>query len=645
MLDFIRRHQKWMLVIVILFIVPSFVFLGVFDYQSMLSNDPPLAKVKEQKVTRDQFNMEWRDRLNQLRVQSGNQFDISQVDIPENRRAFLNQMINSRVLHEEVLSENYSATDQMVTLAIASDPQFHDEGRFSVEKYSQFLQRVGIDAAMYESSVRYSLALEQVAEPAKRALTLPKQIEDAVLSALLEERTVRLRLFEASSYFAENEPSEEEAKAWYDANKESLEVPSHVKAEYVILNEEAAVRAVPIPTDTELQQYYESNKSRYTKIERRSINHIQLNLTANASAEELAEVEQKASDIKQQAAANPAQFAELASQYSDDIGSKQLGGSLGLISKGDIPEFDEVAFTPTELGVYGPVQIGNALHIVQVDHIDAGEVKAFEEVREELINEVRLQVASDRFADLSSELVRLANDAGQRLEDISSVLDLPIQTVEGVTQSGVLDSSQSANGAAIFTAHPQLREALFTKEAIEEGSTSGVIELSPTELVVVKVAEHTPAYIPEFSEVEADAVAAVRTEKSLAQAKTTAEEVEAGLVSGEITGLTDFEEAITVSRLMGNLPQSLLDAIMAAPVDTLPSYTSFWMPQGYVVARIESVSEPEDGVKQGLKTQIEELLLTGPKVEIERELLNTLRANTDVTIYDESERVINDTGM
>ena len=116
MLDFIRRHQKWMLVFVIILIVPSFVFLGVFDYQSMLSNDPPLAKVKEQKVTRDQFNMEWRDRLNQLRIQSGNQFDISQVDVPENRRAFLDQLINSRVLHEVVLAENYSATDQMVTL-------------------------------------------------------------------------------------------------------------------------------------------------------------------------------------------------------------------------------------------------------------------------------------------------------------------------------------------------------------------------------------------------------------------------------------------------------------------------------------------------------------------------------------------------
>ena len=140
-------------------------------------------------------------------------------------------------------------------------------------------------------------------------------------------------------------------------------------------------------------------------------------------------------------------------------------------------------------------------------------------------------------------------------------------------------------------------------------------------------------------------MAAVRTEKSLAQAKATAETVEAGLAAGEITALTDFEEAMTVSRLMGNLPQSLLDAIMAAPVDSLPAYTSFWMPQGYVVARIESVNEPEDELKQGLKAQIEQLLLTGPKVELERQLLNALRDGTDVTIYEESERVINDTGM
>lgn len=645
MLDFIRNHQKWMLVFVIILIVPSFVFLGVFDYQSMLSNDPPLAKVKEQKITRDEFNSEWRERLNQFRSQAGSDFDISQVDVPDNRRAFFDQLINHRVLQETTVAEHYSATDEMVTKAIADETEFHDEGRFSVKKYGQFLDRIGIDAKTYENSVRYSLAMEQVSEPAKQALTLAKPIENAVLSALLQERKVRLRLFEASSYYADNEPSEEEAKTWYDANKESLEVPSHVDAQYIILNEEAAVEAVPVPTDSELQQYYESNKGRYTRTELRSINHIQLDIPSDASAEQMAELEQQAEQIKQQTEANPAAFTELASEYSDDIGTKKLGGSLGTIKKGDIPEFDEVAFGPAELGVYGPVRIGNSLHIVQVNHIEAGEVKSFDEVRSSLIDEVRLQVASDRFADLSSELVRLANDANQNIDDIASNLELPIQTVEGITLAGLIDENQQTEGAAIFNDNPQVREALFTSESIEENRTSGVLELSPTELIVVKATNYTAAYIPEFDEVKSESATAVRTEKSLEQAKTTAEAVEADLSSGEITSLTDFEEAMTVSRIMGNLPQSLLDAIMAAPVDELPSYTSFWVPQGYVVARIESVNEPEDELKQGLKAQIEQLLLNGTRVEMEKQLLHTLRSGTDVKIYDESERVINDTNM
>lgn len=645
MLDFIRKHQKWMLVFIIVLVVPSFVFLGVADYQGMLSNDATLAQVKEQKISRDQFNMEWRDRLNQLRVQGGNQFDVSQVDVPQNRRAFLDQMINARVLHEQVLAKHYSATDDMVRQAIAADPQFHDEGRFSVQKYSDFLKRVGIDANMYQNSIRYSLALEQVTEPARAALTVPLQVEKAVLSSLLQERSVRLRLFEASTYFAENEPTEAEAKAWYEDNKDTLKVPASVDAQYIILNEDAAVNAVPVPSDTELEQYYEANKARYTRAERRSINHIQLNLPADATPEQVAEVEQKANELKQQLQADPSQFAEMAKEFSDDGGSKQLGGRLGVLAKGDIPELDEVAFSPAEVGIYGPVRIDNAWHIIQVDSIEAGAVQSFAEVRESLIKEVRLQVASDRFADLSSELVLLANDAHQSLEDISSRLELPIHTVKGVTQAGVLGDSQQAEDAKIFSNYPQVREALFSHELLEEGATSGVLELSPTELVVVRVSDHTPAYVPEFDTIKNEVFTAVKTEKSLAQAKTAAEEAMANLSSGQSTSLTDFDEPISVSRLMGNLPQSLLDAIMSAPVDKLPSYTTFWVPQGYVVARIESVKEAEEAQEAGLKAQIEQLLVIGQQTELERQMLYTLRNDMKVKVFDESERVINDVGM
>ncbi|SUA55768.1 Peptidyl-prolyl cis-trans isomerase D [Oligella urethralis] len=644
MLDFIRKHQKWMLVFIIILVVPSFVFLGVANYQGMLSNDATLAQVKEQKISRELFNMEWRDRLNQLRIQGGNQFDISQVDVPQNRRAFLDQMINARVLHEQVLAKHYSATDDMVRQAIAADPQFHDEGRFSVQKYSDFLQRLGIDANMYQNSVRYSLALEQVTEPVTAALSVPVAVEKAVLASLLQERSVRLRLFEASTYFAENEPTEAEAKSWYEHNKESLKVPASVDAQYIILNEAAAVKAVPQPTDTELEQYYESNKARYVSPERRSINHIQLNLPAAATPEQVAEVEQKATELKQQLDAEPAKFAELAKQYSDDAGSKQSGGRLGMLAKGDIPELDELAFSPAETGIYGPLRIDNALHIIQLDSIEAAVTKPFADVRDDLIHEVRLQVASDRFAELSSELVLLANDAHQSLEDISTRLELPIHTVKGVGQAGMVAGAEQTEDTAIFTKYPQLRETLFSHALLEEGATSGVVELSPTELVVLKVSEHTPAYVPEFDKVKNEVVTAVKTEKSLAQAKASAEEAMAKLSSGQSTSLTDFDEPITVSRLMGNLPQSLLDAIMSAPVDNLPSYTTFWIPQGYVVARIESVQESQ-AADDGLKAQIEQLLLIGQQTELQRQMLYTLRNNMKVKVFDESERVINDVGM
>ncbi|WP_311515162.1 SurA N-terminal domain-containing protein [Oligella urethralis] len=644
MLDFIRKHQKWMLVFIIILVVPSFVFLGVANYQGMLSNDATLAQVKEQKISRELFNMEWRDRLNQLRIQGGNQFDISQVDVPQNRRAFLDQMINARVLHEQVLAKHYSATDDMVRQAIAADPQFHDEGRFSVQKYSDFLQRLGIDANMYQNSVRYSLALEQVTEPVTAALSVPVAVEKAVLASLLQERSVRLRLFEASTYFAENEPTEAEAKSWYEHNKESLKVPASVDAQYIILNEAAAVKAVPQPTDTELEQYYESNKARYVSPERRSINHIQLNLPAAATPEQVAEVEQKATELKQQLDAEPAKFAELAKQYSDDAGSKQSGGRLGMLAKGDIPELDELAFSPAETGIYGPLRIDNALHIIQLDSIEAAVTKPFADVRDDLIHEVRLQVASDRFAELSSELLLLANDAHQSLEDISTRLELPIHTVKGVGQAGMVAGAEQTEDTAIFTKYPQLRETLFSHALLEEGATSGVVELSPTELVVLKVSEHTPAYVPEFDKVKNEVVTAVKTEKSLAQAKASAEEAMAKLSSGQSTSLTDFDEPITVSRLMGNLPQSLLDAIMSAPVDNLPSYTTFWIPQGYVVARIESVQESQ-AADDGLKAQIEQLLLIGQQTELQRQMLYTLRNNMKVKVFDESERVINDVGM
>ena len=68
MFEFIRTHQRIVLAALIILVVPSFVFFGVADYQSFVSNDVKLAAVKETNITQEQFNQSWRARLDQMRM-------------------------------------------------------------------------------------------------------------------------------------------------------------------------------------------------------------------------------------------------------------------------------------------------------------------------------------------------------------------------------------------------------------------------------------------------------------------------------------------------------------------------------------------------------------------------------------------------
>ena len=65
MFDFIRNHQRWMQVILLILIVPSFVFFGVQGYSSFMSSEPELATVDGNGITLGEFNYARRAQLEQ----------------------------------------------------------------------------------------------------------------------------------------------------------------------------------------------------------------------------------------------------------------------------------------------------------------------------------------------------------------------------------------------------------------------------------------------------------------------------------------------------------------------------------------------------------------------------------------------------
>ena len=149
-------------------------------------------------------------------------------------------------------------------------------------------------------------------------------------------------------------------------------------------------------TEDELREAYERVRT----------SHILIR-PEGSTDEDWAAAEQKAWEIYNQV--TPENFAELAAEVSDDSTSSQ-GGELGYIYRGKtVPEFEEAAFALGVGEISEPVRSTYGYHIITVtDRIEA-EGEDFENSREQLAREIRLEKGAE---DLSNWLAeqRKASD-------------------------------------------------------------------------------------------------------------------------------------------------------------------------------------------------------------------------------------------
>lgn len=284
MFEIIRTHRRWMQLILLLLIVPSFMLVGVQGYDSFINREPELATVAGQPVTRSEFDQAHRNQLEQLRQRLGSQFDPAMIDTPAMREQLLNQLIDQRLLAVVAADNGFSVSDGTLRNTIAAIPQVQDNGRFSPERYRQVLAAQGMSPTSFEAGLRRDLAVARVLDPISQSASVPAEVARSVEAALTQRRTVQLRQFAASDFRAKVTVSPQDIQAWYDANQEQLRVPEQVQAQYLVLDEAAATEGVQVK-DEDIASYYEQNKSRFGQPERRRVSHIMISIPPGASEE------------------------------------------------------------------------------------------------------------------------------------------------------------------------------------------------------------------------------------------------------------------------------------------------------------------------------------------------------------------------
>ena len=145
-------------------------------------------------------------------------------------------------------------------------------------------------------------------------------------------------------------------------------------------------------TEEDAKKYYEENKEMFKAKESVSAKHI------------LVDNEELCSEVKAKVDNNELTFEEAATQYSS-CPSKEQGGSLGEFGRGMmVPEFENAAFE-LEIGVVSePVQTQFGYHLIKVESKNGADAMSFEDVKQEIMAKLSQEAQEKKFMTVIKEL-------------------------------------------------------------------------------------------------------------------------------------------------------------------------------------------------------------------------------------------------
>ncbi|MCC6798446.1 MAG: peptidyl-prolyl cis-trans isomerase [Candidatus Hydrogenedentes bacterium] len=154
-------------------------------------------------------------------------------------------------------------------------------------------------------------------------------------------------------------------------------------------------------SESEVAQYYQDNKEKFTHAERSRCS--QIFLPASNELAERDKVKAQAEQLKDEIN-NGADFADLAIEHSKAPGAED-GGIIGWVQKGDlVGRLDEAAFTLGEGEVSDVIESDQGFHILKVEKKEAAGEATLDEVRKDIEPELRRAAAAEKFKKWMEDL-------------------------------------------------------------------------------------------------------------------------------------------------------------------------------------------------------------------------------------------------
>lgn len=534
MLDRMRRHRNWLnwsLILVVLafiiFYIPDFLQGTTADVQAT----DTIAVVDGRAIKVDEF-----DRMYQAQVQAyrtaygGNVSEqlLKQLGIEQQ---ILQQLVDGRAALVEAERLGINVGTEEIRQRILSIPAFQENGAFIGEqRYQQLLasQRPPVSVTEFEANMRESLLVDKL----RAALTEWVSVSDEELAQEYRKRNDKVKLavvtFTVDSLRAQVSASDAEVSTHFDAHKDDFKIPERRKIRYLLVDVDAMRAKVVVP-DADIDRYYNDNILQFATPEQIRASHILLKTSASGSDD--AAVKASAEDVLKQARSG-ADFAELATKYSQDEGTAPKGGDLDYFGRGRmVPEFDTAAFAMEKVGdLSGPVKTQYGYHIIKLTDKKAGTTQALADVKAQITEQLLAQRVQTQANDLASRLAAQITKPAD-LETAAKANGLQTQ------ESGFFARDEPILGLG---ASPEAAAQAFT---LKDNEVSGAIRIARG-IVFEAVTGRQDTYVPKLDEVKEK----VREEVVKQKARELAGQKAASLAATLKTA-PDFERAAKAAGL------------------------------------------------------------------------------------------------
>jgi peptidyl-prolyl cis-trans isomerase D len=419
----------------------------------------------------------------------------------------LQSLVTDRLVQLEADRLGIRVPDEAVARAIATSPDYQENGRFiGTAELRRRLELGGMTEQGFEESLRRQLLRDRLESLVGESVVVTDEEVEREFRRRNEKVELEYVLVDAGRFQDEIEPTDEEVASHFESDPERFRIPEKRVVSYVLLDREALSPFVEV-TDRDIRAYYQDHRDEFRQEEEVCARHILIKVGTGEDSEGHTEEEARriAQTLLERVEAG-GDFAAIAKASSEDQGSAANGGDLGCFPYGRmVPEFDDALYDLEPGETSGLVRTSFGFHIIRLESRREERTLSLEEVEPQ----VRALVTDEKMSEVGdekSQAIATALAEGKSLQEAAAPVGLEVKQSEPFSR----DETPSALSS------PVLISRVFEMEpgSVEEEGFS-----VPQGAVFVALDEVQPTRVPELDEVRDEVREDLVEERALARAR------------------------------------------------------------------------------------------------------------------------------